>query len=87
ATSTAPKTDVPKADTAKTDTARTDTPEADASKTAETETTATTDAPVKVETELRARPGATETKTLGTSRAFGLAVPISATGTPFGALG
>ncbi|MFJ6490499.1 glycosyltransferase [Streptomyces californicus] len=87
ATSTAPKTDVPKADTAKTDTGRTDTPEADASKTAETETTATTDAPVKVETELRARPGATETKTLGTSRAFGLAVPISATGTPFGALG
>ncbi|MFJ5910420.1 hypothetical protein ACIQF1_17580, partial [Streptomyces californicus] len=89
ATSTAPKTDVPKTDTAKTDTARTDTPEADASKTAETETetTATADAPVKVETELRARPGATETKTLGTSRAFGLAVPISATGTPFGALG
>ncbi|MDW4899709.1 glycosyltransferase [Streptomyces californicus] len=87
ATSTAPKTDVPKADTAKSDTGRTDTPEADASKTAETETTATTDAPVKVETELRARPGATETKTLGTSRAFGLAVPISATGTPFGALG
>ncbi|MGW4251918.1 glycosyltransferase [Streptomyces californicus] len=87
ATSTAPKTDVPKTDTATTDTARTDTPEADASKTAETETTATADAPVKVETELRARPGATETKTLGTSRAFGLAVPISATGTPFGALG
>lgn len=47
----------------------------------------TTDAPVKVETELRTRPGATETKTLGTSRAFGLAVPIGPSGTPFGALG
>ncbi|MFH8885323.1 glycosyltransferase [Streptomyces californicus] len=89
ATTTAPKTDAPKTDTAKTDAAKTDTPEADASKNteAETETTATTDAPVKVETELRARPGTTETKTLGTSRAFGLAVPISATGTPVGGFG
>ncbi|MDQ0984517.1 glycosyltransferase [Streptomyces sp. V2I9] len=64
---------------------KTDTPESDASKTAEAKTT--TDAPVKVETELRTRPGATETKTLGTSRAFGLAVPIGPSGTPFGALG
>lgn len=56
-----------------------------ASRTEEAKTT--TDAPVKVETELRTRPGATETKTLGTSRAFGLAVPIGPSGTPFGALG
>ncbi|MFE1819522.1 glycosyltransferase [Streptomyces anulatus] len=64
---------------------KTGTPESDASKTDEAKTT--TDAPVKVETELRTRPGATETKTLGTSRAFGLAVPIGPSGTPFGALG
>ncbi|MFI1190212.1 glycosyltransferase [Streptomyces californicus] len=82
ATTTAPETDVPKTDAAKTDTA-----DADASKTAEADAKTTTDAPVKVETELRARPGTTETKTLGTSRAFGLSVPITATGTPFGALG
>ncbi|MFH8435842.1 glycosyltransferase [Streptomyces sp. NPDC018007] len=64
---------------------KTDASDSDAVKAAEDETAA--DAPVKVETELRTRPGTTETKTLGTSRAFGLAVPISATGTPFGALG
>ncbi|MFH9611274.1 glycosyltransferase [Streptomyces sp. NPDC017448] len=78
---TSTTTDAPKTDASTT----TDAPKTDASKTAEADTTA--DAPVKVETELRTRPGTTETKTLGTSRAFGLAVPISATGTPFGALG
>ncbi|MFH8686614.1 glycosyltransferase [Streptomyces anulatus] len=71
--------------TGETTTPKTGTPESDTSKTDEAK--ATTDAPVKVETELRTRPGATETKTLGTSRAFGLAVPIGPSGTPFGALG
>ncbi|WP_405465672.1 glycosyltransferase [Streptomyces anulatus] len=69
----------------KTNTPKTDAPESDASRTEEAKTP--TDAPVKVDTELRTRPGATETKTLGTSRAFGLAVPIGSSGTPFGALG
>ncbi|MET9921979.1 glycosyltransferase [Streptomyces sp. NPDC006435] len=64
---------------------------AEGSKSTDTETTETKaktdDAPVKVETEMRVRPGATETKTLGTSRSFGLAIPLTAAPAPFGAFG
>ncbi|MFI8817050.1 MULTISPECIES: glycosyltransferase [unclassified Streptomyces] len=47
----------------------------------------TTDAPVKIETELRTRPGATETKSLGTSRAFGVAIPLGPSAGNVGGLG
>ncbi|MFB6505514.1 MULTISPECIES: glycosyltransferase [unclassified Streptomyces] len=65
----------------------TDTKSTDTETTGAKEKAKTDDAPVKVETEMRVRPGATETKTLGTSRAFGLAIPLTAAPAPFGAFG
>ncbi|MCX5345592.1 glycosyltransferase [Streptomyces atratus] len=78
------KTDESKTDASKTDKSETDESKKDASKTAEAKAT---DAPVKIETELRTRPGATETKTLGTSRAFGVAVPLGPSAGTVGAFG
>ncbi|MER5848119.1 glycosyltransferase [Streptomyces sp. NPDC002012] len=80
----ASKTDESKTDASKTDKSETDESKKDASKTAEAKAT---DAPVKIETELRTRPGATETKTLGTSRAFGVAVPLGPSAGTVGAFG
>ncbi|MFD4856771.1 WXG100-like domain-containing protein, partial [Streptomyces atratus] len=80
----APKTDESKKDASRTDKSETDESKKDASKTAEAKAT---DAPVKIETELRTRPGATETKTLGTSRAFGVTVPLGPSAGTVGAFG
>ncbi|MFC9620580.1 glycosyltransferase [Streptomyces sp. NPDC056930] len=78
------KTDESKTDASKTDKSETDESKTDASRTAEAKAT---DAPVKIETELRTRPGATETKTLGTSRAFGVAIPLGPSAGTVGAFG
>ncbi|MFJ8850961.1 glycosyltransferase [Streptomyces sp. NPDC102437] len=79
-----PQAEAPRTDTAETDASRTDESKKDATK---TDGTKAADAPVKIETELRTRPGATETKSLGTSRAFGVAVPLGPSAGTFGALG
>ncbi|MFG3468542.1 glycosyltransferase [Streptomyces sp. NPDC047982] len=82
--STTPQAQEPRAAVPRTDASGTDASKTDESK---TDGTKAADAPVKIETELRTRPGATETKSLGTSRAFGVAVPLGPSAGSFGALG
>ncbi|MEU5714530.1 glycosyltransferase [Streptomyces sp. NPDC020403] len=87
--STASKAKDPQTEGSRTDASKTDTVKTDESKTAESKTAEAkaADAPVKIETELRTRPGATETKSLGTSRAFGVAIPLGPSAGTIGALG